>query len=436
MTDTFDVILVGGRPAGAALAARLGAAGLAVLVVDKAEFPCAPEVPSCPVLYPGAMLLLDEIGFTEDRYRHATTPVRAGVIVVEPHFATRLVPPVMFGRDHISGFDRAAFDDALWQHLAGFPSVTRRAAFRVDDVLRDAGGRVTGITGAPAGRPAERRSARLAVVGADGRHSLIARKVGARVTDDRDRHTSTAHFAEWEGLTPYPGESAPIVQIVTRARGCDVLLFPSANGRVNVITHVRSDRADTGGDPRRYYLDLLRSFAAVRQRLAGARQVGPLLGVRNIANRYREAGGPGWLLVGDAVHHKDPVDGQGVYDAMIEAKRLAALLLAVHRGALADAELAPAYTRAVAEETRGMFEATMKRLDRELYQEPPAPLIRTVMRWTMSDPEYQRQFFRFLAREIPPEGWLGPGLVLRSVARGLLRDVGSLLRGRSASATS
>ena len=40
----YDVIIVGGRPAGASLAARLGAAGLRVLILDRATFPSLPAV--------------------------------------------------------------------------------------------------------------------------------------------------------------------------------------------------------------------------------------------------------------------------------------------------------------------------------------------------------------------------------------------------------
>ncbi len=424
MSATYDVIIVGGRPAGAALAARLGAGGMTVLVVDKASFPSGPEVPSCPILYQKALLLLDEIGFTEDLYAHAITPARSGVLVFSGYFEARLAVPRMFGRDYICGFERAGFDAALWEFLGRFPSVTRRAGFRVDDVTRDASGRVTGIVGGAEGQPQERLEARLCVIGADGRHSMIARKVNAKITADHGERTSTCHFADWVGLAPHADEVGPILQIVTRARGVSVLFFPSANGRITIATHVRSDRADTGGDPQAYYMRHLESFPEVRRRIAGARQVSPLLGVRKIGNRYRESGGPGWLLIGDAVHHKDPVDGQGVYDALVEGKRLASLLLAAHGGALAWSELVPAYTRALMEETGGMFAATMQRLERELYQEPPALLLRTVMRWLIQDPGYHRRFFAFLAREIPPENWLGPGLVAGAVARGILRDIG------------
>jgi hypothetical protein len=71
-----------------------------------------------------------------------------------------------------------------------------------------------------------------------------------------------------------------------------------------------------------------------------------------------------------------------------------------------------------------MFLATMDRLATELYSEPPVPVIRTLIRWWMQDPEYQDRFLRFLCREIDPATWRSPGLLARATARGILRDVG------------
>ena len=72
----YDVIIVGGRPAGASLAARLGAAGLRVLILDRATFPSLPAV-SAPFLLPHALELLDEIGADEAAYAEATPRLRA-----------------------------------------------------------------------------------------------------------------------------------------------------------------------------------------------------------------------------------------------------------------------------------------------------------------------------------------------------------------------
>src|SRR3989442_12498021 len=41
---------------------------------------------------------------------------------------------------------------------------------------------------------------------------------------------------------------------------------------------------------------------------------------------FRESAGPGWALVGDAGHFKDPAPGQGIADAFRQAERLADLV--------------------------------------------------------------------------------------------------------------
>jgi flavin-dependent dehydrogenase len=419
----YDVIVVGGRPAGASLAARLGARGLSVLVVDKAEFPSHPEVPSCPLMYSSAIRLLDEIGFREADYAAATTRIRKGIVGFEGYFQATLEVPMAHGRDYLYGFDRGRFDHALWNHLGKLPSVERRSGFVVSSLVRDKSGRVVGIEGAPKGGAPERFGARLAVVGADGRHSLIARKAGARVVEDQAACTSTIHFAEWANLLPATPDGEPAIHIVSTGRGRNVLFFPSCDGRVAVATHVRADRATVGGNPSEYYLGQLRSLATVRRRLEGAHQVGPLLGVRRIANRYREPGGPGWVLVGDAIHHKDPIDGQGIYDALIEARHLAELLVAQHEQRLSWDALLECYRRAVMDETHKMFQSTMKRLVRDLYSDPPPLMIRTLLRWALEDPEYQRRFFLFLTRTIPPERFRTPSLMTAVIGRGVLRDL-------------
>jgi 2-polyprenyl-6-methoxyphenol hydroxylase-like FAD-dependent oxidoreductase len=425
-SDRYDVIIVGGRPAGGSLAARLGARGLSVLVVDKAEFPSHPEVPSCPLMYSSAMRLLDEIGFRESEYAAASTRIRKGVVGFEGYFHVTFGLPMAHGRDYFYGFDRGRFDHALWNHLGTFPSITRRSGFVVSNLIREAD-RVVGIEGAQKGAHLERFDARLAVVGADGRHSLIARKAGARVIEDQAEYTSTIHFAEWEGLAPATPDGEPALQIVSTGKGRNVLFFPSCEGRVSVATHVRTDRADTGGNAQEYYDRQLRSLATVHRRLEGARQIGPLLGVRRIANRYRDHGGPGWVLVGDAVHHKDPIDGQGIYDALVEARHLAELLVAVHEQRLSWDALLERYGRAVIGETHDMFEATMKRLVRDLYSDTPPLMIRTLIRWALEDPEYQRRFLLFLTRVLPPEKFRTPSLMAGAAARGVLRDLRGLL---------
>jgi flavin-dependent dehydrogenase len=424
----FDVIIVGGRPAGASLACRLAQRGLSVLVVDKASFPSPPEVPCCPIMYSSAVELLDEIGFDESKYAAAATRIHRGVVGFEHYFQVTIQVPMTRGRDYLYGFDRAAFDGALWDHMQSFPGVTARPGFAFGELLRDAGGRVCGIEGGVHGRPREQLRARLAVVGADGRHSLVARRAGAATVEEQVQHTSTIHFAEWDDVAPVGDDGEPALHIVSTGRGKNVLFFPSSHGRISVATHVRSDRANVAGDAEAYYAAQLSGLPTVQRRLARARRVGPLLGVRKIANRYREVGGPGWILVGDALHHKDPIDGQGVCDALMSARDLAALLGELHEGRIPWQTMLARYRSRVMAETYSRYQSTMKRLARDLYSDPPPWMIRTVVRWTLEDPEYQRRFLLFLTRCIAPSEFRTPRLMLGSLARGASKDLLRLIR--------
>jgi 2-polyprenyl-6-methoxyphenol hydroxylase-like FAD-dependent oxidoreductase len=423
----YDVIIVGGRPAGASLAARLGARGVRVLIVDRADFPSPPSVPSCPVIYASGMKLLEEIGIEEARFSQGALRVRDFTIEFGDRFRVPFEMIEAHGRSYVYSIDRAPFDHVLWEHLGRYPSVTRRARFAVSELLRDDGGRVIGIEGRVEGEAAERIRAGC-VVGADGRFSLVARKAGARIVEDYADRTSTVHFADWEDVAQLRGPNGPGVTIHATGRGLNVMFFPLANGRTTVCTHMRSDRADVGGDAEAYYQRTLRALPAVRRRIEVGRMVGPLLGMKRVANRYYEHGGPGWVLVGDALHHKDPVDGQGIYDALVEGKALAEALAAWLAGKQSFEQALAAYHARVQAETHGMFLATMERLKRELYDEPPEIVIRTLIRWMLSDPDYQRRFMLFLARAIPPEDWLPPTVMPNAVLRGALADLRRLAR--------
>jgi flavin-dependent dehydrogenase len=69
--------------------------------------------------------------------------------------------------------------------------------------------------------------------------------------------------------------------------------------------------------------------------VAEGRRVGRPRGLRPVDTFLREAAGPGWALVGDAGHFKDPSPGQGIADAMRQAERLSEAIA----GGLEDARL-------------------------------------------------------------------------------------------------
>jgi 2-polyprenyl-6-methoxyphenol hydroxylase-like FAD-dependent oxidoreductase len=421
LDDRHDVVIVGGRPAGAGLAGWLAlkAPSLRVLMLDRADFPSAPAVPSCPTVHPGTLRLLDELGVPEAAIASAGVRVTSFRLRLRGAFTTLMTLPPMHGRDYLFSVDRARFDAALWANLARHPSVTARSGIIVSDVVRDADGRVTGVVAEGADGEKQTISARC-VVFADGRFSALARKVGAKVTEDGGEKMSTVYFADWTGVAPMDGETAPEVQAHATARGLNLMFFPLDGGRTTVCVHVRADRAEVGGDAQAYYRKTLASAADVEQRLAGATQATKLLGMKRVGNGFREAAGRGWVLAGDALHYKDPVDGQGIYDALLETKLLAGLLA---EATTDDAALPARYAAAVRDATRPMFLATVKRLENELYAAPPDLVVRTLLRRMLTDPGYQVRCLRFLGRDLAPDVWLTPRVAAGAMWRGVRRQL-------------
>jgi flavin-dependent dehydrogenase len=61
--------------------------------------------------------------------------------------------------------------------------------------------------------------------------------------------------------------------------------------------------------------------------VAAAARSGRVVGVRDLPTYFRQSAGAGWALVGDAVHHKDPLAARGIADALLGAELLADYVL-------------------------------------------------------------------------------------------------------------
>src|SRR5690349_5618590 len=129
----YDAIIVGGRPAGASLAARLGARGVKVMLLDRARFPSDPGVPSSPVMYQAGVALLHELGLDATAMASVMEPVSKVGFCFAEHFEVMVDVPKMWGFDYAYGIDRFGFDELLWRHVARFPSVHQREGFAVSD---------------------------------------------------------------------------------------------------------------------------------------------------------------------------------------------------------------------------------------------------------------------------------------------------------------
>src|SRR5262249_5904949 len=161
-------------------------------------------------------------------------------------------------------------------------------------------------------------------------------------------------YAYWSGVAPY--DDGPTIHIFGTGHGIGYLLMDSADGTTCVAVGWRAALFEGDEKPVERYARLLREQPHVWRRLVRARRATEVGGMRNIGNLYREAGGPGWALVGDALHQKDPLDGQGIYDAVITAKLLAEAIGAWKRESASWEQALERYSASVRAETYPMYQ--------------------------------------------------------------------------------
>lgn len=428
MSAHYDVIIIGGRCAGSSLAIHLARQNLKVLVVDRANFPSLPAVPSSPIIHAGTMRLMDELGIPEADYTHPDGKIEKYIMVV-PNYFKAIMPTSLMGidRNYTFGTDRNKFDLALWREAAKQSTVTARDCFSVTGILKDTHGKVTGIVGKGDGVTEEKFTADL-VIGADGRFSFAAREFGAKIVEERNELTTASHHAEWENVADFSPEHLHAMNIYNTMTGFALIFIPINTKRYIIGTYMPVEKAQFGGhNIETAYLDAIKSIPEAWKRLENAQRVTEIVGVKKIQNGYRQAFGDGWALVGDALHYKDPIDGQGIYDALLEAKLLGEAIAAWKNDRLDWSAAGAMYHRRVMDETYEMFNQTVGRIKDEVYTNPPAFILKTLIRWTLTDPQYQAGFLRYICRAIDPKDRPKPNLGI--ILRGIGRDIAGLVRG-------
>jgi 2-polyprenyl-6-methoxyphenol hydroxylase-like FAD-dependent oxidoreductase len=421
MEKKYDVIIVGGRVAGASLAIRLSRQNVSVLLVDRATFPSWPSVASSPIVHPGALRLLDELGLSEEEYTHPEGRVDYFILNMQDRYQAVMPTALLqLDRNYIFGIDRNKFDTVLWKRAASLPNVTACQDFAMTDVMRDAAGRVTGIVGKSDDQAESTFSAGL-VVGADGRYSLAAHKFGSKPFEEMNEFPSASYHAEWHNVGPY-SESIPNPVVMNQlGGGYSVLSIPIGPGQYIIANYLRTNATNFGGKLEEHYMNGLQKVPRLREQLKNARRVTPIVGIRRIDNGYRQAYGDGWALAGDAFHYEAPIDGQGIYNALLATKFLAEAI-GQWKGGRPWMEAGKEYQKRFYDTSHDMLKQTVNRVKQELYVTPPPFVVNTLLRWMLTDPAYQQQFLRYLSRAIDPNTFVfgpSPGPMLR----GLMRDI-------------
>jgi flavin-dependent dehydrogenase len=330
----YDAIIVGAGPAGSATGTLLAESGASVLALDRATFP-RPRMCG-EYLSPETARILHRLGVLETVDRAGAVPLLGMIITgLDGQRITGTYPTSGSWRgfrDHALAISRAVLDDILVTRLRSAGADVREG-HRVTDLVMD-GGHVAGVeaTG-PEGSP-RRFRARL-VIGADGRNSVVARRLGLVSPHPLRRLALMTYMSG-------PVAHADRGEIYLNPPDYSIL-NPLAPGRLNVsvVVPLRDARA-ARGQLDSFFDARIRRIPPLGPRLAAFRRDAPVAALGPLAVRVAPPRCGGVLLVGDSAGFYDPFTGEGIFTALRSAELAAEVALpALRAGDCSRRALAP-----------------------------------------------------------------------------------------------
>lgn len=309
MSEAFDAIVVGARCAGAPLATMLARDGMRVCLVDKDRFPS--DTPSTHGIQPIGVQVLERLGVLDSLLGLAPPILRLRMVFDDVSIPAADVVATT-GAPGL-GVRRIALDEIL-VNAAADAGAEVRTETKVTGLVTSDGGRVAGI----ATRSEELRAP--LVVGADGTRSAVARMVGAR-----EYHpTANGRVFMWAYYDADPTDGE---MWIGKLGDHTYLALPTDGGLTLIGVCPSIERRDEVRADREAVYDAgLRAWPELHAGVDGARRDGPVRTMANMRGFFRASAGPGWALVGDAGHFKDPTPGQGIADALRQSEQLAAAI--------------------------------------------------------------------------------------------------------------
>ncbi len=318
MHAAFDVVVVGARCAGSPLATLLAREGLSVALVDRAAFPS--DTLSTHIFQNEGAKVLERLGVLDKVLASGAPWIEGNDARIDD---LRTADPLPRRPDDPGAWlcVRRPLLDALLVQAAAEAGAEVHTSTRVSGVVeRD--GRVAGVR--VSGEGGERLLGATLVVGADGRGSAVARSTGAR-SYNLIPGQRFGIWAYYEGATWSP----PATLFFHRWEDELVIGCPADSGLFLVVVIPPLERLPRfRAGPEEFFDAHVAACEPVADVVDGGHRVGKLQAVLRWTGYFRESAGPGWALVGDAGHFKDPTAGQGISDALRQADRLASAIVA------------------------------------------------------------------------------------------------------------
>lgn len=317
--EKYDVIVMGGGPAGSSLASLLAKKNRKVLLLEKEKFPRYHIGES---LVPGVMPMLEEIGAVEAVESYGFKK-KNGITLVwgrgrEP-WSVSFHEALPDGKKYGYAYQvvRSEFDNLLLRHAEKMGANVREEHEVVEVIHRD--GRAVGVKYRTTNSKVSGEAYANYIVDATGQSAFLGNQFNSIETDPQLKNVATwAYFTDVE---QYEGELAGNILTEHTAHGW-VWVIPQHNGQTSIgwvaSTEKYKQLLEQESSIEDAYMKVLDSTVETRRRLQKAQRFHdePLRRIRDWSYKCNKFYGPGYLLAGDAAGFVDPLFSTGVFLAM------------------------------------------------------------------------------------------------------------------------
>jgi menaquinone-9 beta-reductase len=298
----YDIIIIGGGPAGTSAALFLAKKGYSIALLDQAVFPR--DKVCGEFISPAADGIFFDLGILESI--EALNPIRLSGVVLSAYESSCLqidYPVAIDGRTMTSlSLERSQLDNLMISHVRN-SNVRLLEGFKVTDLLFD-GENACGVKGYDGSKKKFSIKSKV-VIDAGGRNSISLRRLNLRRGSSKKRKIALA--AHWDGIKEvgsychmhisHPGYTG---------------IAPVGINRANVVLIVDRENL-VSADIDKFFVETVLGNQLRRKILGTGAPIEKIRVTDSLSYSVKRPKCGGLILVGDATGFIDPFTGEGIY---------------------------------------------------------------------------------------------------------------------------